>query len=174
MTLFFIPCRQLIALDNGLANTMQDLEEIFNSAIADDEYQNMNGADQDDIVIAKIESFFNSISVDELERAQVKSSKNTTKYRQIFIKNFFGSTKVKLCPRCMVPVRYFKAEYNSRIYLKPLTAAAARKYASYKKVIELANNGTKQQDENEHQQEEGIVRLLCCCCMVNSEYVERD
>ena len=150
---------------------MQDLEEIFNSAVADDEYQNLNGADQDDVVIAKLESFFNSINVNELGRSQVKLSKNTTKYRQTFVKSFFGSTKVKLCPRCMVPVRYFKAEYNSRVYLRPLPAAVARKYASYKKAVELANNGTNQsenqeEEEEEEEEEEGIPIVLFCISLL--------
>ena len=136
---------------------MQDLEEIFNSAVAEDEYQKMSGDDQDDIVIGKVESFFSSIKFNELDKGQFKFSKNTTKYRQTFIKSFFGSAKVKMCPRCMVPVRYFRAEYNSRVYLKPLSGTAAKKYANFKKVAELATRSTKQPDENESQEQEGII-----------------
>ena len=138
---------------------MHDLEEIFNSTVADSDYQKLSGDDQDDIVIEKLETFFSSLNFDELGKAESKSSKNTTKYRQILIKQFLGTTKVKACPRCLVPIRYFRAEYNSRLYLKPMSGSAAKKYANSKQATRLAAKDAKdvgEEEKNEDEPVEGI------------------
>ena len=160
---FCLYFRQLVSLENGLPTIVQDLEEIYNSAVAEDEYQKMSGDDQHDIVIARIESFLKLMNFDEPEGPRVKSSKNTTKYKQVFVKKFFGSTKVKICPRCLIPVRYFKAEYNSRVYLKPLSATVAKKYAEFKRVTRLATDVAEQREGSENQQQEGMLRSCIAC-----------
>lgn len=151
--------RQLTALEKGLANALQDLEDVFNSALSDDDYQKLNGHDQDDIVIERLDSYFSSLDLTKVSQNDIKSSKNTTKYRQALIKQFLGMAKVKMCPRCLVPVRYFRSEYNSRLYLKPLAINAAKKYIGSMNATQLAKNAAGQMKSNEEQNAEGKTLL---------------
>lgn len=122
---------------------MHELEQVFNSVVADSEYQKMSGDDQDDIVIEKLDSLLSTLDLTKVSDDDAKSSKNTTKYRQILVKQFLGTAKMKMCPRCLVPVRYFRSEYHSRLYLKPLSLSSAKKYINNLKAKELAAKEAK-------------------------------
>ena len=128
-----------MALDSGQPSCIGDLEDCFNAALADDDFQKMSGNDMDDNIINRIDSLFNSVR--DAEQIEAKISKNTTKYRQVLIKGFLGTSKVKICPRCKAPVRYFRAEYNSRLYLKALSSNDAKRYAAMQKASKTVADG---------------------------------
>ena len=128
-----------MALDSGQPSCIGDLEDCFNAALADDDFQKMSGNDMDDNIINRIDSLFNSVR--DAEQTEAKISKNTTKYRQVLIKGFLGTAKVKICPRCKAPVRYFRAEYNSRLYLKALSSNDAKRYAAMQKASKTVADG---------------------------------
>ena len=106
-----------------------DLEEIFNAGLSESDHLNHN--DKEDSVIERIDSFLNTVSI-SIQNCPEKTSKNTTKYRQLLVKEFLGTAKSKKCPRCTAPARVFKSQYNSRLYMKPLSAKAAKRQQALK------------------------------------------
>ncbi|XP_065055867.1 DNA-directed RNA polymerase I subunit RPA1-like [Rhopilema esculentum] len=135
--------KQLFVIEKGQPGLILDLEEIFNAGLSESDHLNYN--DKEDSVVERIDSFLNTVSA-SIQDCPEKTSKNTTKYRQLLVKEFLGTTKTKKCPRCTAQARVFKSQYNSRLYMKPLSAKAAKRQHTLKTESNITE--TENVDEN--------------------------
>eukprot|EP00795_Rhopilema_esculentum_P016610 gene16610-8039_t len=149
--------KQLFVIEKGQPGLILDLEEIFNAGLSESDHLNYN--DKEDSVVERIDSFLNTVSA-SIQDCPEKTSKNTTKYRQLLVKEFLGTTKTKKCPRCTAQARVFKSQYNSRLYMKPLSAKAAKRQHTLKTESNITE--TENVDENK---ENGVVFLLIIGCV---------
>ena len=99
----------------------------------------------EDHLIAEIDQHFNSI-VFGGSKHSCKTSKNTTKFRQAFVKDFFSITRGQTCCHCHAPVRDVRAEYNSRLYLKPVPAKQVHKWATLQVAREISDKTDSRND----------------------------
>ncbi len=120
-----------MVLDRGMASCIKDLEEVYCSATAE---SSLGGEAAQDNVINQIDGYLQTVPNNLVEN---KASKNSTKYRQVLIKEFLSSVKCKRCPRCNELVRYFRQEYSSRVYLKPLGRKVDERERKLKEALKL-------------------------------------
>eukprot|EP00794_Sanderia_malayensis_P010830 gene10831-11982_t len=162
--------QQLNVLSKGLSSCVRDLDEIYNSSLSEAAYQNMGSDDIDDNIINKINGYLEELPKEPHQGSNDnRASKNSTKYHQVLIKEFLGIAKCKRCPRCNDRVRYFRSEYNSRLFLKPLGKRADEREKKKKEADKLkakmkANENAEskegdievKEEENIDEKEEGI------------------
>lgn len=116
-------------LDYGLIAATDELQQIAFTALNGDEVAENA---QEILCIAALEKHVKKVlnGIDKKETRQKSVAKNVTDYRHRIIKEFMHShmgNKRRYCPGCKAPSRDVRSEYNSRVFLKALSAREANK-----------------------------------------------
>lgn len=119
-------------LDYGLIAATEELQQIAFTAL--------NGSESDDkareiLCIAALDKHVKKVlnDIDKKETRQKSVAKNVTDYRHRIIKEFmqtYMANKRRYCPGCKAPSRDVRSEYNSRVFLKALSAREANKWVT--------------------------------------------
>ena len=117
-------------LDYGLIVAADELQQIAFTAL--------NGSESADNVreiacIAALDKYVKKVlnGIDKKETRCKSVAKNVTDYRHRIIKEFMQThmaNKRRYCPGCKAPSRDVRSEYNSRVFLKALSAREANKW----------------------------------------------
>ena len=141
-------------LDYGLVAVAEELQQIAFTALNSSE-SNDNSLQLEDTCIAALDKHVKKVlnSIDKKEALQKSVAKNVTNCRHQIIKEFMRShmvNKRRHCPGCKAPSRDVRSEYNSRVFLKALSAREANKWVKtrafserLKKHLAPAANGTE-------------------------------
>ncbi|KAL9951314.1 hypothetical protein ACROYT_G043957 [Oculina patagonica] len=123
---------QMKVLDYGLIAATEELQQIAFTAL--------NGSESDDkareiLCIAALDKHVKKVlnDIDKKETRQKSVAKNVTDYRHRIIKEFMQThmaNKRRYCPGCKAPSRDVRSEYNSRVFLKALSAREANKWVT--------------------------------------------
>lgn len=127
-------------LDYGLIAVTEELQQIAFTALNDCE-SNDNSIQLEDTSIAALDRHVKKVlnSIDKREALQKSVAKNVTNCRHRIIKEFMRShmvNKRRYCPGCKAPSRDVRSEYNSRVFLKALSAREANKWVNTRVIHE--------------------------------------
>ena len=121
-------------LDYGLIAVAEELQQIAFTALNGSEgNDNSQGVQLEDTCIATLDKHVKKVlnGIDKKEALQKSVAKNVTNCRHRIIKEFMRShmvNKRRDCPGCKAPSRDVRSEYNSRVFLKALSAREANKW----------------------------------------------
>ena len=151
---------QMKVLDYGLIAVAEELHQIAFSALNSSESKE-NSLQLGDTCIATLDKHVKKVlnGIDKKEALQKSVAKNVTNCRHRIIKEFMRShlvNKRRYCPGCKAPSRDVRSEYNSRVFLKALSAREANKWVNtrvinehLKKQSAPAANGTEDSVDSE-------------------------
>lgn len=155
--LLFLSCSQMKVLDYGLIAVAEELQQIAFTALNSSESKD-NSRQLVDTCIANLDKHVKKVlnGIDKKEALQKSVAKNVTNCRHRIIKEFMQShmvNKRRYCPGCKAPSRDVRSEYNSRVFLKALSAREANKWVNTRVINEplkkqsgAAANGTEDDD----------------------------
>lgn len=117
-------------LDYGLIAATDELQQIAFTALNDSEFADNA---REIMCIAALDKHVKKVlnGIDKKENRQKSVAKNVTDYRHQIIKEFMRThmaNKRRYCPGCKAPSRDVRSEYNSRVFLKALSAREANKW----------------------------------------------
>lgn len=127
-------------LDYGLIAVAEELQQIVFTALNGAE-SNSNSLQLEDTCIATLDKHVKKVlnGIDQKEALQKSVAKNVTNCRHRIIKEFMRShmvNKRRYCPGCKAPSRDVRSEYNSRVFLKALSAREANKWVKTQAINE--------------------------------------
>jgi len=127
-------------LDYGLIGVTEELQQIAFTALNGTE-SNDNSLQRKDMCIAALDEHVKKVlnGIDKKEALQKSVAKNVTNCRHRIIKEFMRShmvNKRRYCPGCKAPSRDVRSEYNSRVFLKALSAREANKWVKTQAINE--------------------------------------
>ena len=121
-------------LDYGLIAVTEELQQIAFTAL-DGSESNDNSIQLEDTCIVALDKHVKKVlsGIDKQEALQKSVAKNVTNCRHRIIKEFMRShmvNKRRHCPGCKASSRDVRSEYNSRVFLKALSAREANKWVN--------------------------------------------
>lgn len=125
---------QMKVLDYGLIAVAEELQQIAFTALNGSESNDTPQEVQlEETCIATLDKHVKKVlhGIDKKEALRKSVAKNVTNCRHRIIKEFMRShmvNKRRYCPGCKAPSRDVRSEYNSRVFLKALSAREANKW----------------------------------------------
>ena len=149
---FVLFCSQMKVLDYGLISVAEELQQVSISALNLDA---ANTVQDDDVYSTALNNRVKQVlkGVDKKEAKATSVAKNVTNFRHCIIKEFMKNhmvNKKRHCPFCHLPARLVRSEYDSRIFLKAMSAREANKWVKVQVArTHFAVHPTKDKDGGE-------------------------
>ena len=140
-------------LDYGLIADAKQLEEVSQTALKASAEQESSGHKKtQQACIEAIDNHIKSVlqGLNKKEARNKSVVKSVTDFRHSIVKDFLRTymvNKRRSCPYCRAPSRDVRCEYNSRIFLKPLSNREAKKWAATRIVQGEEQRATVKQEK---------------------------